>query len=54
MAKILIIATLMFLLGLGLVIAGMLGIVPPNVLRAGSVLILVALGLRVVSTLWRS
>ncbi|MCP9495742.1 MAG: hypothetical protein MSG64_14945 [Pyrinomonadaceae bacterium MAG19_C2-C3] len=54
MSKIIIIATLMFLAGLGLVAAGMLGFGTPNVLRAGSILIFVALGLRVISTLWRS
>jgi len=53
MSKLIIIATLMFLAGLSLVAAGMLGFGSPNVLRAGSILIMFALGLRVLGTLGR-
>lgn len=49
--KILIVATLMFLLGLTLSILGMIGIINERLTIVGSVLIFAALGLRIVSTL---
>ncbi len=49
MPRMLLAATILFLVGMALIVAGMLGAVPVGVLQLGSVLAIVAVILRIIS-----